>query len=147
MWLFLNQLQCLFVEIKHFRSAIYLFWHREGRSGVYCCLLFFFFKYKPPRHFQKIQRSVWGAPFVFRAWRPGLPRPPPGCWPWRRTPESDPCSLQLSCLLPARVPTPDLPKPNPRKKNGIRQCATPCKNTGSHFKHLDIWNCMWSRKV
>ena len=73
---------------------------------------------KPPRHFQKIQRSVWEVPSFSQAWRPGMPMLRPAFWPWHHRPDSDPCSLQQSCLLLAGVPILDLPKPKSREKKG-----------------------------
>ena len=71
---------------------------------------------KPPRHFQKIQRSVWEVPSFSQAWRPGMPTLRPAFWPWHHRPDSDLCSLQQSCLLLAGVPILDLPKPKSRNK-------------------------------
>lgn len=89
-----------------FRSVIHLLWSGEGKV---------FFN-KPPRHFQKIQRSIWEAPSSSQAWIPGLPMLHPVSRPLHHRPDSDPCSLQQSCLLLAGVPILDLPKPKSRNK-------------------------------
>jgi hypothetical protein len=58
-----------------------------------------------------------------------------GSGPWHHRPDSDPCSLQLSCLLLARVPIPDLPKPKSKRKT--RHKAEPNVRTQNHI--LNTW--------
>lgn len=41
---------------------------------------------------------------------------PQASLPWHHTPDSCPCSPQQPCLLHAAGPTPDLPKPEMKKK-------------------------------
>lgn len=123
-WLFCCLKKKNLIAMSIQKERITLKWRRET-----------FFN-KPPRHFQKIQRSVWEVPSFSQAWRPGMPMLRPAFWPWHHRPDSDPCFLQQSCLLLAGVPILDLPKPKSRKKKG--QSVTPCKNLGSYFKHIDF---------
>lgn len=103
-------------------------------------------KHAPPKHFERTRTSAQGAPFFFQAWRPGLPMPHPASGPWRHTPDFEPCLLQLSGLLPVRVPTHDLPRPKSMKTENVNQLQSSVK-LKDHVLSTNTWHRMWSRKV